>query len=115
MRRREYREPQPISRSEAASAFASGIPNRICETLVSLAYYDPDWRWVQVKCLEFSRHSDPDVRGLAATCLGHLARIHRQLDTAIVVPRLNEMLTDPDVKGTAQDALDDISLFIGRP
>jgi hypothetical protein len=65
--------------------------------------------------LEFSRHSEPAVRGLAATCLGHLARIHRQLDTATVIPRLNEMLTDPDVKGVAQDALDDISVFIGRP
>jgi hypothetical protein len=80
--------------------------------LLSAAYYDPDWNWVQERCLALSHHPDHNVRWIAATCLGHLARIHRQLDVELVLQRLTEMKADPLVKPAVEDALDDIRLYL---
>lgn len=84
----------------------------ITDALLSAAYYDPDWRWVQGRCLALSHHPDHVVRWYAAICLGHLARIHRQLDLEVVLQRLTELQTDPLVKAGADDALDDIRFFL---
>lgn len=84
----------------------------ITDALLSAAYYDPDRQWVQCQCLTLSRHRDHNVRWVAATCLGHLARIHRQLDLETVLQRLVEMKADPLVSAAAQDALDDIKFFL---
>jgi hypothetical protein len=110
-----YQEPQPISRDEACSALATNKPEVICSMLVSLALHDSDWRWVQDKCLEFARHPDARVRQVAATCIGHVARIHRTLDLDAVTPVLHQLLSDTEgyVKGCAEDAMDDIQVFMG--
>ena len=85
----------------------------ICETLVRVALRDSDWWWVQEHCLRLTAATDPDVRRVAATCLGHLARIHGQLDLDRVEPRLRELRADAEVCGSAKDALDDIQQFMG--
>lgn len=107
-----YWEPQPISRADARAVFASGDAERISRTLVRLAYHDPDWTWVQNQCLRFLEASDPMVVTAAATSLGHLARMHRQLDLARVLPALQSLLGDEEVAGFAEDALLDISHFM---
>jgi len=66
---------------------------------------------VERTCLSFSNHPDPQVRGVAATCLGEIPRIHGQIDAELVISRLNVMLHDPATSGQAQDALDDIARF----
>lgn len=109
-----YEDVLPITRQEAEDAFVSGNPNEVCNALVRVAYHDPDWRWVQAQCLRFGKHPDPDVRGLAATCIGHLVRIHGVLDMELVLPVLEGLLKDPEVSGRAQDALDDIKVYLGR-
>lgn len=58
---------------------------RILETLLGAAYYDSDWRWVQGVCLRFLDHANLGVRSNAAICIGHIARIHRNLDLVVVV------------------------------
>ena len=84
----------------------------ICEILVDCALNDSDYLWVQGQCLQLSRHNEPCVRSLAATCIGHLARIHKDIfDVSAVLPTLNELLNDPEVVGSAEDALDDIEIF----
>ena len=110
MRRRIYREPQPISRTEAEAIFASNDPYAIESTLVDVAFHDPDWRWVQDKCLDLVRHNSPGVRQIAVTCLGHVARIHGTLDLAKVLPLLEELSRDPEV--VTEDSLSDIRIFI---
>ena len=105
-----YREPQPISRSEAEHIFASGTADEIASALIDIAFHDPDWRWVQNKCLGFTSDDAPVVRQAAVTCLGHVARIHRTLDLETVLAVLNELSRDPAV--TTEDALDDIRMFI---
>lgn len=60
----------------------------------------------------FSHHPDSRVRRIAATCFGHLARIHHQLDLEAVLQRLTELKDDPLVKSSAEDALDDIRFYM---
>lgn len=81
----------------------------IFDMLIWITYYHSDWRWVQGWCLHFLDHSNPDVRGLAATCLADLARLHKSLDTGKVIPRLQQLLNDPEVRERAEEALKDIN------
>lgn len=112
MRKLTYQEPHPISREEAEAAFASSDPERITRALVGVAFHDSDWRWVQEKCLGFARDDVAAVRQIAVTCLGHVARVHRQIDLERVLPVLGELSRDPEVQ--VDDALDDIQMFAGR-
>jgi hypothetical protein len=103
-----YREPQPISVGEAERILASNDSNAIASTLVDIAYHERDW--AQNKCLAFARYPEPNVRQVAVNCLGDIARIHRTLDLARVLPVLDDLSGDTEV--TTEDALDDIRMFI---
>lgn len=107
-----YQPVHPISREEYEAAIKSGDSEVMCDALVRLTFHEPDWRWVQDECLTLADHPDVAVRGLALTCLGHLARIHRTLDLDRVLPCLRRRLLDPEVAGRAEDALDDIDIFL---
>ncbi len=107
-----FRDVTPISREQASIAFASNNVEAICDALIRITYHDPDWRWVQEQCIRFAEFPDADVRGLAVTCLGHLARIHRKLNLEEVLPVLESLLKDPDVAPRVLDTLDDIKIFL---
>ncbi len=108
-----YHNVTPISREQALTAFASNKVETICDALIRITYHDPDWRSVQEQCVRLAEFPDVDVRGLAATCLGHLARIHRRLNIEEVLPMLQSLRNDPDVAPRVLDALDDIRMFMG--
>lgn len=108
-----YHDVQPISREDAEGAFCTGDPKKICDALIRLVFHESEWRVAQEECMRFSTHADAAVRGLAATCFGHLARIHGTLDLKRVLPALKRLLADPVVSGRAQDALDDIEMYLG--
>jgi hypothetical protein len=110
----KYCEPDPISRTEAEMKFATGLQREICTALVRITYNESDWRWAQDWCLHFAEHADSGVRGVAANCLGDLARIHGCLELEKVFPVLRKLLADPEVVGRAEDALDDIRIFMGK-
>jgi len=107
-----YKEAEPISRREAEVAFSSGSPERISDALVSAAFFDPDWRWVQDICIQYANHSDLQISGMAVTCFGHLARIHGNLEMERVLPILQKLRKDPKLAGKVDDALDDINMYI---
>ncbi len=108
-----YHNVLPMSRSETESALASEQADTVTKALLSATYYDADWRWVEDHCLRLLDSSSHDVRGLVITCLGHLARIHGILDRDAVVPILHRLVHDPEVGGRAQDALDDVEMYVG--
>jgi hypothetical protein len=115
MTRRIYHNVEPIARADAEAALRSGDPSKVCNALVGIAFHDPDWQWVQHWCLRLIDDPDSDVRGLAATCLGHIARIHKTLDESLargVLERVRECDKDPKVRGRAEDALGDLDLFL---
>jgi len=47
-------------------------------------------------------------------CLGHVARIHGQLDVQKCVPAIRELLDDARTRGKAEDALEDIETYVSR-
>jgi hypothetical protein len=111
---KKYQHITPISRSEAERIIEQGSPEEIALTLVRLAYYDPDWIWVQDSCIALSAHHEKWIRRTCATCFGHLARIHGKLEKQKVMPVLNRLLADPDAKGAAKDAIEDIEVFLKK-
>lgn len=110
-----YVHPAPLSRAEGEALLRSAEAPVVTHTPVCLAFPEPDWRWVQNACLRLTDSPDPGLRGIAATCLGHLARLHRKIDLAAVVPVLERLAADPAVSGEAEDALDDIRTFVQQP
>ena len=70
----------------------------------AVLYGEGEWKELQELYLELIDHEDRQVRILAATCLGHLARVYGQLDEDRVVPVLRR------VGATA--ALGDIEIFL---
>ncbi len=109
-----YEDVEPIDRNEALAALSSGKPDTICDALLRLSYHDPEWRWVEDECVRLAQHWDANVRRMAATCLGHLVRIYGTLDVERVTKVLIELRRDAAVAGQAQDALDDIDVYIKR-
>ena len=71
-----------------------------------------DYKWIQSKCVMFLTSNDLNVKRLAITCLGHVARIHKNLDKAVVIPLLEKLRSDKYLGGTAEDALNDIEIFL---
>ena len=114
MTENHFAEPRPYLRAEAERAFGSTDPATVCDALVGATYHEADWRWVQGWLARLAEHSSSDVRGLVATCLGHLARIHGMLDRARAEVVLARLATDPDptVAGRVGDARDDFEVYL---
>lgn len=108
----KYHDVEPISREEAERRIAGADVNAACHALVGLAFHDEDWRYLQDLCLRLLAESNPDLRGLAITCLGHVARIHGKLDLEIVEPILERLHDDPSLMGLVEDTFDDIRIYI---
>ena len=109
-----YHEIFPLSRSELEKLIESGNETAITDALLSAAYYDSDWRWVQELCLRFMHHADRGIRSNAVICLGHVARIHKTLDVDVVLPQLAALKAeDPAIAPWVEDAVEDIRFFLG--
>ena len=109
----KYVRPEPITRSEAEEAFASGDTQRICRALVSVALYDQDLSWAQSQCVRMSQHESVEVRRVAAYCLADLARLHGRIEEASAKDALVRLLSDPETEGEALDVLDDFQTYLG--
>ena len=108
----KYHEIFPMGRPELESLIASGNESAIIEALLSAAYHEPDWRWVQGLCLRFLDHTDVAVKSNAATCLGHIARIHKNLDLDLVLPKFAASQARCRNRARVEDALEDIRFFL---
>lgn len=109
---RKYEKPAWASREELEATLAAGDDASSAQALVGLVFHDDDWRWCQNKCLELLGHHSPGLRRIAITCLGHVARIHGQMDVALVRSELQRLRDDPGARGAIEDAESDISIFI---
>jgi len=108
----QHEEIEPISREDAIAAFdGTAYTYTLCHSLLCVALHEDDWRWALPQVLRFVGHSDPEVRGVAVTCIGYLARIHRAPDVAQAVPLLERLRDDPACARRVRDALEDIRQF----
>jgi hypothetical protein len=103
-----YEPVEPRTREELARMFDSNDGSCIAAALYSAAYHDSDWRWVQSQCLRYLTSPDLRVRWAAATCLGDLSVFHHKLDLELVIPALQQALSDPSIRSTVGDSLDQI-------
>lgn len=106
-----YKELEPIDREQALAALASKDFKSVCDALLRLTLFEPDWRWAQDRCLSLYRHQSLEVRSTVATCFGHLARIHGKLDLHIVIPVLEQMKREAALRGVVDDSFDDINMY----
>lgn len=82
------------------------------DALLSLTYNDPDRVRVERLILQIlgSGGADPQLRALAVTCIGYVARIHRAVDPGLIeVAR--SLLDDATLGGIAEDAVADAEFF----
>ena len=108
----QYEELVPISREDASAAFQhSDDTYTICHSLLCVALHEEDWRWALPQVLRFIMNPNPEVRGVAVTCIGYLARIHRTLDVSTALPLLEILREDPYCARRVRDALEDIRQF----
>jgi hypothetical protein len=88
--------------------------NKATSTMLYLCFNIDDINWLEDRYIALLEHENDDVSGLAATCLGHIARIHGEINQEKVLPVLQEKLKDARLVGRVQDALDDISIFCNK-
>jgi hypothetical protein len=84
------------------------------DALLSLTYNEQDSNWTQdllLGCVDSDR--DLQIRALAVTCLGHVARLTGKI-RADVVEKLRQLTSDPGLGGRAEDALDDVASFVSH-
>ncbi|WBB76001.1 hypothetical protein O7602_10985 [Micromonospora sp. WMMD1128] len=100
-----FRNPPPAAPGEVRAALDCGELSRALDAMVGAVLHgDGDWQELQELYLGLLDHEDRQVRLLAATCLGHLARVHGRLDEDRVVPELRRV--------GATGALSDIRIYL---
>jgi len=101
------------SRTLAMNDLRSEDTATVCRALLGMAFCEPDWRWTQDIFLDFLENRDSlDVKRMALTCLGHIARIHQQIEKDKIMPVLEKYRNHPDLNGTVSDVFDDFELFL---
>ncbi len=107
-----FENPLRLTREQAAADLGSNDSQKRIDALLSLALYDPDWRWVQDQVVRLFADPDRDVVATAILGLAHLARLHRQLDLDRVLPLLKVLEADPWFASRVSDTYDDIRVFV---
>lgn len=104
----------PAWRADLMAEVASGDVPRATEALLSLVNYESDRSWIEGVLLGvIDGDFDLQIRQLAVICLGHVARIHRAISDD-VVSRLKEMQSNPSFSSRANNALEDVGIFVQR-
>jgi hypothetical protein len=110
---RTFHNPPSATPAEVRAALDRGdLPGALDAMVGTALYGDGDWKELQELHLQLLEHEDHEVSALAATCLGHLARVYRQLDERRVGTALRRARSVPHIRGTATDALEDIEIFL---
>lgn len=110
--KRIYRWSAPLGRDDLERARADRDVPTIREATIALALTVPDRQWMERQLVELMRDADGSVRSIAALAVGHLARVHGQIDLELLMPVLQDLLEDSEAGGNAADALDDIVTFV---
>ncbi|MBB5321166.1 hypothetical protein [Marinobacter oulmenensis] len=107
-----YDEPKDIDKSQFLKIVESGIIDLICDAIARSPNFIDDYDWLlhQYKVLLF--HPDLEVRGVTITSIGHLARINEHAKKDELLGVLGPLISDHDLAGRVEDAIDDINTFL---
>ena len=102
------------SKAEVESAITVNDSEELLYAVLSAALYAEDGKWAESICLRLSRHEHFNVRGNAILGLGHIARIHGDLNELKAKPVIEAALSDENefVRGHANAAADDVEFFL---
>lgn len=109
-----FENPAPIPREQLEKALVSSDAPTVADALIRMALWESDGRWAEQKSLSALGDRRKEVRIAALQSIGHLARLHRSLNLETVIPAVTKLLDDPDCRGTAADALEDIATFMPK-
>ena len=114
MSKRTYRDPEPVSESDAMAIIACDDPERLRTLPIDGAFHMASWRFIQDICVRLSQHRDAWVRSNSLLGLAHVARFHGKVEKNVVKPVLLRALrdNDPRVAAVARDVIADINLVM---
>jgi CO dehydrogenase/acetyl-CoA synthase epsilon subunit len=73
---------------------------------------ESDWEWAERICLIALKNNDAKVKTAALSAIGNIARRFHVLHLDVVLPAISKLREDANCKGIADDALDDIAIFV---
>ena len=103
------------SLTELENLLRSDDEQEIVEALMYAVFNIDEPQWIQEKCHDLiCSDKSLNIKELAITCLGHVARMHGTIDEKVITPLLIELSKDQYLSGRASDALDDIEQFVKK-
>src|SRR5258705_5414469 len=110
----KYEAVIPKTKDQVESAITGDDPEELCHAVLSAALHSKDPLWAESICLQLAQHPHENIRGNAILGLGHIARIHRHLNSNKIKPLIETALKDESdyVRGQAKSAADDAELFL---
>jgi hypothetical protein len=105
------------SREEILRALSSGVSKDVADALLSAAYWDQDWRWVEEQLVGFASQEDAQVPWTVASGFGLLAAFHGEVDLDVVEPILAALRKNTSASGVAdaaENSADEIEHFVKR-
>jgi hypothetical protein len=110
----KYEEIGQWSHEAVERALRGGDTEALLRAVIGVSMHNADWRYAQDLCVRLSSHPHFNVRGNAVLSFGHIARVHRQLDRALVQPIIQAALRDESdyIRGQAVCAMDDTAFFL---
>jgi hypothetical protein len=113
--RHKYEELNGWSREMVERAITDDDPDALLRAVIAVSMYEKEWKYAQDVCVRLSNHRHFNVRGNAVLGFGHIARVHGNLDRALVMPIILAALNDQDgyVRGHAEDTKADTEHFLG--
>lgn len=107
-----YVEPTNISKDEFTQTIASGSIELKCDAIVRAAYFIPDYDWLVSQFTKLVNDPNHQIRGVTITCIGHIARLYENSDKQQLLQIVEPFLSDSEIGGRAEDAIDDINTFL---
>lgn len=111
---REFIALRPITKIDLLEILATGPEAAIGNALLRLALFSFDVKWSEELFLRYSGSAVLEIRAVALSAMGHLARLHNEeFDFSSAFPILTENAegADPSIRRIAQESLSDIQIF----
>lgn len=106
--------PAPITKQQLEKALLQGSPEVACKALVDAVAFIDDYQWLLSHLTEvLANFDDQQINRTAIVCLGQLARTNAGADKEELAAVLAPHILNPQLRGAAEDALDDVRMYLG--
>lgn len=85
--------------------------SEVIEGLLSLTMYEYDYNFSMNTVFDFIENSKANLQRVSILCTGHLARIHKKIDSERFLHIIRNQEITRNHKNTINDVIDDFNLF----